>query len=339
MNFNKHTVFLIVLVTLIQISSARTVFSIENAKLSLTPENSYPLAGESFIINVTVTNVIDLSAWRIKLSFNPSVINCVEVTIPEDNVFAGHDTIGFGAEMDNALGFLAVYNALWELEGVNGSGKLCQIKFNTSCPGISILTFTDEMDVDGTFLQNSEFNNIPFEASEGTVQVVGENYQLYVFHVTQNETSYNITIYTNSNITDFNFSELSQKIRFTAANTPNSTSSCTVCIPEALLNDTFAILANGTALWYTISSDTVYQYLHFNLGFSTLNIQVLTTIIGDLNGDRKADMKDISMAARAFGTVPGDQRWEPRADVNRDVKVDMKDITVIAKNFGKIWRN
>lgn len=338
MNFKKRTVFLILLITLIGISSAPAVFSIENAELSLAPEHSYPLVEESFIVNVTVTNVIDLYNWQIKLTFNPSIINCVEVTIPEDNLFADHETTT-GVEINNALGFLRAFNGLWELKGVNGSGKLCQIKFNTSYPGISILTFTDRMEVDGTYLQNSEFNNIPFEASEGTVQVVGENYQLYVFHVTQNETSYNITIYTNSNITDFNFSELSQKIRFTAANTPNSTSSCTVCIPEALLNDTFAILANGTALWYTISSDTVYQYLHFNLGFSTLNIQVLTTIIGDLNGDRKADMKDISIAARAFGTFPGDQRWEPRADVNRDVKVDMKDITVIAKNFGKIWRN
>jgi len=335
MSFKKLVVLLVFLATLIEINSSPTVFSNQNSKLSITPLNSYPLAGESFTINVTVTNVTDLCGWQIYVSYNPSVINCVEVTIPADNIFAGHETIG-GAliHIYNELGLLTASYALWELQGVNGSGKLCQIKFNTSFPGISILTF-----INGTYLLDSKFVYIPFEATEGIVRVVGSNYQLYVFNVTQNETSYNITIYTNSNITDFNFSRLSKKMSFTAANRLNSTGFCTVCVPKALLNDTFAVLANGTALPYNISSGAVYQCLQFNLGFNILDINVLTTIIGDLNGDRKVEMKDIAIAARAFGSVPGDSRWDPRADLNRDVKVDMKDITIIAKSFGKAWQS
>jgi squalene-hopene/tetraprenyl-beta-curcumene cyclase len=60
------------------------------------------------------------------------------------------------------------------------------------------------------------------------------------------------------------------------------------------------------------------------------------TVVGpDINGDGKVDMTDIGQAALAFGTVPGDARWNPLADVNLDGKVDLRDIALISKMFGK----
>lgn len=49
-------------------------------------------------------------------------------------------------------------------------------------------------------------------------------------------------------------------------------------------------------------------------------------------------MKDIALAALAFGTSPGDRsgRWNILADVNGDYKVDMRDISAIARKFG--WK-
>lgn len=66
------------------------------------------------------------------------------------------------------------------------------------------------------------------------------------------------------------------------------------------------------------------------------------TNAADINHDYKVDMKDIGIAAHAFGTVPGDPRWNPIADITGPVtwvpdgRVDMRDIGVIARNFG--WR-
>jgi ABC-type transport system substrate-binding protein len=54
----------------------------------------------------------------------------------------------------------------------------------------------------------------------------------------------------------------------------------------------------------------------------------------DPTPDLKVDGKDIALAAKAFGTVPGDARWSAIADVNKDYKVDGKDIALIAKQFG-----
>jgi hypothetical protein len=62
------------------------------------------------------------------------------------------------------------------------------------------------------------------------------------------------------------------------------------------------------------------------------NIKV--RLMFDVNGDDKIDGKDISMAALAFGTVPGDPRWNPDVDLNQDGKNDGKDLTLVAGHFG-----
>jgi parallel beta-helix repeat protein len=61
----------------------------------------------------------------------------------------------------------------------------------------------------------------------------------------------------------------------------------------------------------------------------------------DINHDLKVDIKDVSRAARAFGTHSGELLWNPHADTTGeqflvpDGKVDIRDISLIAKNFGK----
>jgi hypothetical protein len=58
---------------------------------------------------------------------------------------------------------------------------------------------------------------------------------------------------------------------------------------------------------------------------------------GDLNMDGKVDLKDISIASRAFGSYLGHERWNQMADENEDDKIDLKDIALICRNFGKTY--
>lgn len=62
-----------------------------------------------------------------------------------------------------------------------------------------------------------------------------------------------------------------------------------------------------------------------------------TLIYGDINFDFKVDIKDIFVAAKAFGSELGKPRWDVKADVNGDKKVDIKDIYLVARDFGKTW--
>jgi len=59
------------------------------------------------------------------------------------------------------------------------------------------------------------------------------------------------------------------------------------------------------------------------------------TLTGDLDADGKVDMQDLTIARDAFGSYPGQPRWNPMADTNKDNKVNIIDFAIIAKNFGK----
>jgi ABC-type transport system substrate-binding protein len=50
--------------------------------------------------------------------------------------------------------------------------------------------------------------------------------------------------------------------------------------------------------------------------------------------DQKVDIKDIALAAKAFGSIPGLPNWNTVADLNGDYRIDIKDIANIAKQFG-----
>jgi len=55
---------------------------------------------------------------------------------------------------------------------------------------------------------------------------------------------------------------------------------------------------------------------------------------GDLNGDGIVDISDAILAAKAFGSHPGDPNWNPAADLNGDGVVDIFDIIILCSNFG-----
>jgi hypothetical protein len=58
-------------------------------------------------------------------------------------------------------------------------------------------------------------------------------------------------------------------------------------------------------------------------------------VVGDVNGDGHVDGSDLIIVAHAFGSYPGNPRWNPIADLNNDMRVDGADLTIVAINFGK----
>jgi len=58
---------------------------------------------------------------------------------------------------------------------------------------------------------------------------------------------------------------------------------------------------------------------------------------GDVNCDGKVDVKDVSAAAKAYGTSPNCPRWNPLADLNEDGKVDVRDVSSACANYGKTY--
>jgi hypothetical protein len=157
-------------ITLLTIQNA---YSIESTTIGINPKDTFSLIGESFTIKVAITNVTNLNGWQITLSFNSSLINCTEVSVPTDDIFKGHETIGLGS--NTAIpGLVTCWNALWVIgDKVNGSGSLCQIKFKALSQGFSPINFINIMrfQYNGTFLLDPTSNLIPFSVVNGSAKI------------------------------------------------------------------------------------------------------------------------------------------------------------------------
>jgi len=58
-------------------------------------------------------------------------------------------------------------------------------------------------------------------------------------------------------------------------------------------------------------------------------------ILGDINGDGTVNIGDILICAVAFGSEPGDLKWNPIADLDSNGIINILDLVKIGVNFGK----
>lgn len=55
---------------------------------------------------------------------------------------------------------------------------------------------------------------------------------------------------------------------------------------------------------------------------------------GDVNGDGHVNFSDLVLVTKAFGSRPGDRRWNPSADINHNGRIDLGDlITTLRSSF------
>jgi hypothetical protein len=62
---------------------------------------------------------------------------------------------------------------------------------------------------------------------------------------------------------------------------------------------------------------------------------VTVTIPGDLNGDFKVSLSDLVLLANAYGSKPGDTKWNPNADINGNNVADLADLVLMAIHYGQ----
>jgi hypothetical protein len=107
----------------------------------------------------------------------------------------------------------------------------------------------------------------------------------------------------------------------------------TAVYPQSTLgtfNLMFTTISGAGLGTYTVYVTTNYlgQYADANKAFQV-------RLVGDANGDKYINIKDIVIVAAAFGSKPGDSNWDSRADINKDKFVNIKDLVLVSGNFGK----
>jgi len=58
-------------------------------------------------------------------------------------------------------------------------------------------------------------------------------------------------------------------------------------------------------------------------------------IPGDINGDGTVNLSDQRILAGAFGSTPGDPRWNSNADISGDGKVGLGDLVILGLHYGQ----
>ena len=58
-------------------------------------------------------------------------------------------------------------------------------------------------------------------------------------------------------------------------------------------------------------------------------------IQGDMDSDGKVTIIDLAIVARAYGTKPGDPKWNELADLNHDNIINILDLIPVARNYGR----
>jgi outer membrane protein assembly factor BamB len=62
---------------------------------------------------------------------------------------------------------------------------------------------------------------------------------------------------------------------------------------------------------------------------------VAVTIIGDLNGDFKVSLADLTLLAKAYGSNPSSANWNPNADIDGNGAVGLIDLVNLAVHYGQ----
>ena len=134
--------------------------------------------GDIFAVNVTVANVERMVCWQFALQWDSSLLECVNATIPSDNVFAywnvsGEPVVVVGPDLSHSgVAFLGAGIAYLDSFGFNGSGVLAQVEFKIlNKIGQSDLSFAGIRN--DTFLLSNDLNDIWFIPIDGQYSYSG----------------------------------------------------------------------------------------------------------------------------------------------------------------------
>jgi len=219
----------------------------------------------------------------------------------------------------------------------SSSNKIFHNNFHDYSEILSNEQFPNLLDngIEGNFWSNYNSTDTNNDGIGDTPYIIDENntdnYPLMgMFYDFIATSEFNIQAICNSTIVDFQTDYYENMIGFNVTGEYGATGFCRICVPTALLNDSIRVFVNGTEVPYRLLplSNGTHNYLYFIYGVWSF---------GDLYSDREIDIRDITYAARAFGSYPSHPRWNPLCDFNCDYEVNLLDLTLIASNFGKTY--
>jgi PKD repeat protein len=191
----KHTpTFLLLSIMLLAsldavVPYAITVFAPDGPTVAVVPVNNVWNPAESFDVNITITDAVDLYSYEVRLGYDPNIL---ELTGIEEGPFIKDQTTSpmgtMWSTVEESNFVYAVCVTMGAYPGVSGSGTLFTVTFTVKAAGESALHLYDTMLLDSTGSEISHSTSdgnfhtrVPVAAFsftpdiEGRRPIIGEN--------------------------------------------------------------------------------------------------------------------------------------------------------------------
>ncbi len=308
------------------------------------PETEGLNIGDFFTVNIKIANITNLAGWQVELFYSTQVIAATDVKegpflkSAANTIFVSGPQGPFDNDYNTTHGRIYVACATLPSTGVSGSGTLFNVTFQAVGAGSTMITITRDPEI--TKLLDNTFGApqpIPHSTADGLVSLIANDIGVTAITVSK-------TIVNDTQIT----------INVTVANLGNYTATFDTFLyydSTEIGNQTVTDLPASTSLILTFIWDTstvpkgnytIRAYAPPIIGEDiTANNElidgwIVETMLGDVNGDGRVNILDISIVAKAFQSTPSDPRWEPNADLDNNGVINIIDITKVAKEFGKV---
>jgi hypothetical protein len=319
------------------------------ATIAVDPPVSNVTIGDTFNVNINVTNIVNFTCWQLRLYFLKGVLNCTAaikgpfLVGPNGTYYDKTITNNFNDTHGELLAF-ATLNGNFS---VAGSGTILTVTFKAVGIGNTPLHMADIKLGD----EKIPPQPIPYTAVDGTVQVVsGVAHDVAITDVIPNKSvvgegyGCNVTVFTENH----GGYEETYNITLHANETEIATKLVTVHISGAI-----TVEFTWNTLSYAFGNYTMWAYAWPVLGETDTSDNNFTggwvrvSMVGDLCGtgnawdfvpDGVVDGSDLSIVAKCYGSWPGAQPpmiWNANCDVTNDGVVDGSDLAIVAKHFGE----
>lgn len=298
--------------------------------------------GEEFEVDINVDYVENIYGFEVWMSFDKNILNASHI---EERGFLNLMTTIWYQEVDNTGGYVTIaVTSLRPAPAKSGGSPppLATVRFKAIGIGNSTLHLYK------TKLVDNQTMAISHTATDGEVTVtgtIGHEVALTSVVTCKDGCEPVCTVcegYTaHVNITALNLGTFTESFSVTLY------ANATVIVVQSVTNlppgnkAILTFLLNTTG--YTIDAYLLSAYAapvsgETNMTDNTfIGRTIKVTILGDINGDNKVDMKDVGVAARGFGTNFGDLGYNGNADLDDDHDVDMKDIGATSRHFGDTY--
>lgn len=164
-NKSIRLIFALVFLLTVMLSCQSNMTQLSGSPITIVfvhPPTNIVEVGQTFFIEIRISDVIDLYGWEFKLEWNPNLLDVFDVT--EGPFLNQSGETFFTKRINNTEGSILVdCTLLGDIPGVNGSGILAYVEFHAENEGSCIL------DLHSTKLVNSLELLIPHTTNDGNV--------------------------------------------------------------------------------------------------------------------------------------------------------------------------